>query len=501
MSTTSAPSTDGAAVRAQLDHPVIDADGHWTELFPVFFDYIDEVAGAKALDVFRARYGHRFHTWYEMTPAQRRVNRLRRPSFWGLPTNTRDRAASAIPGLFYDSLDAWGIDVALVFPSVGLTIGRDVADPELSAQIFRAYNLMAKEVFAPYADRIIAVGILNLSEPTEAIEQLEEAHRLGLKALVTGGTIARPIEADAAWQPDVAKRRTYIDALGLDSPYDYDPVWAKFVELKIPLVSHSGSMGWADRSLPHNFVANHLGHFAQSHHTFARSLFLGGVTQRHPDLHVGFMEGGVGWAANLASDLVGHWEKRNKGFMDAHLKPTLLDRDEFARLYELYTADVKHYAGKIDDIVAHNLDALECDISQEELTARDRLTDEFAQVHLDSAQSITRLFSENFFFGCEADDPMTALAFDPRLGLHLKAVFGSDISHFDVIDASEVLEEAYELVEEGLLTSEDFRQFTFSNAVELYQGMNPSFFAGTVIEEATAKEPTGSAASAPAHAR
>ena len=46
----------------------------------------------------------------------------------------------------------------------------------------------------------------------------------------------------------------------------------------------------------------------------------------------------------------------------------------------------------------------------------------------------------------------------------------------------EVLEEAYELVEDGHLTEQHFREFTFSNVVQLYRGMNPSFFAGTVVE-------------------
>ena len=160
----------------------------------------------------------------------------------------------------------------------------------------------------------------------------------------------------------------YIDALGLDSPYDYDPVWQRFVDLGIPVTSHSGSMGWPDRSLSSNFVGNHLGHFAQSHHTFARSLFLGGVTQRFPTLNFGFLEGGVGWACNLYGDLFGHWEKRNRRFMDEHLKPTNLDTAEFRRLYEQYTAGNPRYAGKLDDIVDRNLDALESDTSQEELT-------------------------------------------------------------------------------------------------------------------------------------
>ncbi len=477
-----------AKVRSDLDHPVIDADGHWTELYPIFYEYVGEVAGPSAADTFRQRYGHRFHGWYEASPAERRRRRLRRPSFWGVPTNTRDRAAAAIPGLFYDSLDEWGIDLSIVFPSIGLTLSRDVADPDLSNAIIRSYNTMVADLFAPYADRIVPVGVLSLAEPTEAIEQLEHAHTLGLKVVVTGGTVTRTIDEDADWQPEPSKRRVYIDALALDSPYDYDPVWQRFVDLGIPVTSHSGSMGWPDRSLPSSFVGNHLGHFAQSHHTFARSLFLGGVTERFPTLNFGFLEGGVAWACNLYADLRGHWEKRNRRFMDEHLKPTNLDLDELRNLFVQYTAGNARFDGKIDDILARNLDALESDISQAELTRRDLDEDEFAAVHIDGPDDIRRLFARNFYFGCEADDPMTALAFDEKLGLALKPLLGSDISHFDVVDASEVLEEAWELVERGLINEQNFREFTFSNAVQLYRTMNPAFFEGTVLEDAAERE-------------
>jgi predicted TIM-barrel fold metal-dependent hydrolase len=474
--------TKSAKVREQLDHPVVDADGHWVELFPIFFDYIAEVGSPADVDKFRVRYGHRFHGWYELTVEERRQQRLRRPSYWGVPINVRDRAATALPGLFYDSLDDWGIDLAIVFPSVGLTLGRDIADPELSNLAIRAYNAMVADLFSPYVDRMVPVGVLSLAEPTEAVEQMEHAHGLGLKVLVTGGTIPRTIEADAEWQPDPAKRRVYIDALGVDSAYDYDPVWQKFVDLGIPVTSHSGSMGWPDRSLSSNFVGNHLGHFAQSHHTFARSLFLGGVTERFPTLNFGFLEGGVGWACNLYGDLFGHWEKRNRRFMDEHLKPTNLDTAEFRRLFEHYTAGNPRYEGKIDDIIAQNLDALESDTSQLELTERDVESDDFARVTINGLDDIRRLFTQNFYFGCEADDPMTSIAFNEKMGLQLKPLLGSDIAHFDVIDATEVLEEAYELVEDGHITAANFREFTFSNVVQLYRGMNPDFFKGTVVE-------------------
>ena len=53
---------------------------------------------------------------------------------------------------------------------------------------------------------------------------------------------------------------------------------------------------------------------------------------------------------------------------------------------------------------------------------------------------------------------------------------------------TEVLEEAHELVEHGLITGEDFREFVFTNAARLHTALNPDFFKGTVVEDAVAKE-------------
>ena len=52
---------------------------------------------------------------------------------------------------------------------------------------------------------------------------------------------------------------------------------------------------------------------------------------------------------------------------------------------------------------------------------------------------------------------MTAIVFNEKMGLQLKPLLGSDIADFDVIDATEVLEEAYELVEDGHITAANFR--------------------------------------------
>ena len=82
-----------------------------------------------------------------------------------------------------------------------------------------------------------------------------------------------------------------------------------------------------------------------------------------------------------------------------------------------------------------------------------------------SAEDLRALFEPNFYFGCEADDPVVSLAFNEKTGTRLKPMLGSDISHFDVPDPTEVLEEAWELVEHGLINEDNFREYTFANAV------------------------------------
>jgi len=94
-----------------------------------------------------------------------------------------------------------------------------------------------------------------------------------------------------------------------------------------------------------------------------------------------------------------------------------------------------------------------------------------------------------FYFGCEADDPSNVWAFNTRanpLGARLNAVFSSDIGHFDVPDMTEVVPEAYEMVEKELITPADFRDFTFANVVRLFGKANPRFFEGTRVAQAAA---------------
>lgn len=107
-----------------------------------------------------------------------------------------------------------------------------------------------------------------------------------------------------------------------------------------------------------------------------------------------------------------------------------------------------------------------------------------------ASTDIRDLFVPSFYFGCEADDPLNALAFDPKLnrfGARLNVLFGSNISHWDVPDMREVVAEAYELVDQGLITDEHLKDFLFTNPVTFYAAANRDFFKGTILESEVEK--------------
>jgi hypothetical protein len=93
--------------------------------------------------------------------------------------------------------------------------------------------------------------------------------------------------------------------------------------------------------------------------------------------------------------------------------------------------------------------------------------DDYAACNIARKEDWLELYAKPFYFGCEADDRMNVTAFGRAnpLGARINALFSSDIGHFDVPDMLHPVPEAHELVEDGLITPDDFRDFTFTNAV------------------------------------
>ena len=384
-----------------------------------------------------------------------------------------------LPRLMYERLDDLGLDFTVIYPTNGLGYHR-VPDARLRRALCRAYNVFTADQFRQFNDRIIPAAIIPVHTPEEAIEELEFASKqLGLRVVMMGGLVRRPVPALAEEHPEASKLIEWYDVLGIDSPYDYDPVWKKCVELKMAPTFHSSSSGQGLRNSPSNFVYNHIGHFAAAGHAVAKGLFLGGVTRRFPELRFAFLEGGVGWGCQLFCDLIEHWERRGaKGL--ANMDPTKLDRKRLRELVDKYGyGDIGAELDRRDGWPMKEEDALTGGVP----------LDDYHFCKISQKQDWIDLFATPYYFGCEADDRMNAVAFGKAmpLGARINAIYSSDIGHFDVVDMRDPLPEAYELVEDGHITESDFSDFVFGNAVRLWGTQNPQFFEGTrVAKEAAA---------------
>ncbi|HYK64825.1 MAG TPA: amidohydrolase family protein, partial [Patescibacteria group bacterium] len=419
-----------------------------------------------------------YEGWHLTVPLKERCERrLDQPIWWGVPTrNTRDRATSMLPKLLYERMGELGIDFAVLYPTAALRIPF-IADEETRKVTCRAFNRYSADHFRPFSDRLTPVAAIPMYTPQEAIEELEYAVRtLGLKVAMMPSLLRRPIRATARPGGDPSPYAVWLDMLALDSEHDYDPVWAKCLELGVAPTFHTVSKGVGTRASVSNAVYNHIGHFGAAGEAVCKALFLGGVTHRFPKLKFAFLEGGVGWACSLYSDLVGHWKKRNPAAL-ADVDPANLNRELMEQLFHRYGGEA--IAAKLTRWNP------EGEAYSPRTADPDASLDDFQACGIERAEQIRDLFIPHFYFGCEADDPANAWAFSAKAnpyGAHLNAVFGSDIGHFDVPDMTDVLPEAWELVEHGLIGEEDFRDFTFANPVRLWAGNNPGFFAGTAIE-------------------
>ena len=394
---------------------------------------------------------------------------------WVWPTrNTLDRATATLPSLYAQRLDEFGIDFALVYPSEGL-FANQLADDELRVACCRAYNCYIADSYRPFADRMTPAAVIPMNNPAEAIAELDYAVRtLGLKVVVLRSHITRP--------PLNGSGPPRLDLLALESDYDYDPVWAKCVELGVAATFHSSAI-YGSRAQLSNYVYNHIGVLGAGGEAICKALFMGGVTHRFPNLNFAFLEGGVGWAVSLYADLIGHWQRRN-GERISDFDPANLDTDLFMQLVSQY-GDERTRAHEAD--VARDVQSSAAGGRQSRQLRR--------RARCSGPTTCVELFVDRFWFGCEADDPVTVHAFDRRanpFGAALRAVFGSDNGHWDVPDMAQVVAEAWELVERDVMRRDDFRDFMFANPVRLHAGMNPEFFAGTRIEHAVRTELVGS---------
>lgn len=469
-------------INAQLPHPIIDSDAHWLEFGPLVQERLAAIGGEKA----RAGFSGLAEIVgiQQMGPAGRAHLGVGHPGFWMLPMkNTRDRATAMMPALLAERMDELGLDFCVMYPTGGFAIAMH-EDEEIRRAATRAFNTFSAEYFADHAEVMTPVACIPMHTPEEAIEEIAYARTtLGLKACLFNGMVPRPVPAAREGNEKAYRLGsvTY-DVFGIDSPHDYDDVWAACLHYGVSPTFHSGGRGYALRRSPTNFTYNHIGHFASTAEAICKALFLGGVTRRFPDLRFAFLEGGTAWACQLYADLIEHWEKRNRAALEWN-DPANLDHDLLVDLAARYGPDgmADAMADRANALFAAlNPDASTSTAGQEEL-------DDYAPCAITDEEEIEDLFVPRFFFGCEADDRLNATAFDTSVnpfGARLNALFSSDIGHFDVVHMDQVVPHAWELVEDDVMSLDDFRDFTFTNPVRFWTANQPDFFAGTKVESA-----------------
>ncbi len=471
MSQTSQAQSRSAQVRRQLGHPVLDGDGHIVELMPVFLDFVRDHGHGRLLEAMLDRR----RRIEDLSMEERRQGGIL-PHSWHVPTSTEYYATVTSPRRYHERIGEAGIDFAVLYPTVGIAL-LQLLDDEQRITLCRLYNELMAEQYRPYADRFTVAALIPMNTPDEAIAAMDHAKALGSKVALIASHVHRalpgtPMPVDDPWA-DVRvpewETRGWVDTFGIDSPYDYDPVWAQAIALELPLAAHTAGIGSSDRASVSNFVFNQIGHFASAGGALAKSLFLGGVTARFPRLRLALLEGGAAVGVQIYISLVGNWLKRG-GSAITRLDPDNIDKQLLMKLLVESDQTLARYSP--DQLIR----------AQNDMT---RPRDDFAAAVLTSVEDIRDRFCTNFYWGCEADDPLVGVAFDRRvtpMGALVPAFFASDLGHWDVPEFDEPLDEAYELVERGILDLDQLRQFLFDNPVRFYASLNPAFFSGTAIE-------------------
>jgi len=488
--------TRSTEIRESLDHPVIDSDGHLREFFPEWLDYMVEVGGRDWADRYLKKVradlaaakpvglgpNQDFGAAALITQEERRRGRIRRGPWWGMPVaNPMDCASPYLPKLLAKRMEELGMDYLITYPTWGLTV-HTIPDDEDRLICTRAVNEMHAKTWngdSEVAYRVHVPAVMPMKTPQEAIAELEHCvNNLGFKAIKIPALIPRPIQALVEQFPGIEAYKPdgyWADTYGLDSEYDYDPFWQKCVDLGVAVTCHGAAaygFPWKNRSIS-SWTFNHIGNQPWMQDMLCKSLYMGGVTARFPRLNFAFLEGGVGWACVLLNDIVAHWGMRSEEALEL-LNPANLDKETVDALLLEFGGD--RFAGRLDQVVQ-----LFPDPSQ---PIEPENYNDYRHTGAKKKTDLGPLF-ENFYFGCEADDKMNAWAFNTkvnRFGMTLKAFFGSDIGHMDAPNFGAVVEETYELVDDEVLTSDEYRMFVADHAILLHGRMNRDFYKGTAVE-------------------
>ena len=185
-----------------------------------------------------------------------------------------------VPEAHVKDMDIDGIDVSIIYPSVGLVL-YGVPDSELLTSNCRTYNDWVGEFCSAVPKRLKGIAMLNVDDVQEGVKELERCANMGfVGAMIT------------VYPPE-------------ERPYDkpeYESLWAAAQDLGMPLSLHVGTnrpdagQAFADfESATPAFISNVDIWVRMS----LASIIFGGVFERYPKLQVGSVEHDLSWVPHF----------------------------------------------------------------------------------------------------------------------------------------------------------------------------------------------------------
>ncbi len=281
---------------------VIDADRHVLEPSDMFDRYLPERFRGR-VRVEGPNQTRRFVDGEPISDSHRRPGREVKDFGFIFAGSKRWRetfadalAAGFDPASNLRDMDREGIDLSVLFPTLGLyIIWRDNLDPELSAAICRAYNTWLAEYCSADTSRLRGVALIPLQDPARAVTELRHAkEKLGLVGIF--------------WRPNKLCGRT------LSSP-DYFPIYEAASDLGVAVCVHEGARSVLPQAGSDRYseFGRHIACHPLEQMLACLNFCADGVLERFPRLKVAHLESGCGWVPFWLERMDEHWEHESHG--------------------------------------------------------------------------------------------------------------------------------------------------------------------------------------------
>jgi predicted TIM-barrel fold metal-dependent hydrolase len=201
------------------------------------------------------------------------------------------QAGAADPAARVGDLDLEGIDVQLIFGSLGLALSA-LADKDFAAAMARACNNYYADFCRTSPARLKCMATLPLQDIPASVEEMKRA----IKELGHIGVTLPP----------------NVGGKNLDHP-DFYPIYEAAEQLNIPIGVHWGNGAYLTAAGIERFDTHFMTHIFG--HPFEQiialtSIICGGIIEQFPRLRFAFLEAGCGWLPYWMQRLHEHYERR-----------------------------------------------------------------------------------------------------------------------------------------------------------------------------------------------